>query len=64
MVHKYVTIIPASDTDRRDPLRGTPGKTHVVGYGRVLKGTGAGVQIRKNIRRMIADCPDWELTYV
>ncbi len=38
--------------------------TIIVGYGRVLKGTGAGVQIRKNIRRIIADYPDWELTYV
>ncbi len=64
MVHKNVTIIPPTNTERRDPHMGTPGKTHVVGYGRVLKGTGAGVQIRKNIRRTIADYPDWELTYV
>ena len=35
-----------------------------VGYAHVIKGTGAGVQIRKNIRRLIADQPEWELTFV
>ncbi len=64
MVQKKVTIIPPTNTDQRDPCMGTPGKTHVVGYGRVLKGTGAGLQIRKHIRRIIKDYPDWELTYV
>jgi len=29
-----------------------------------MKGTGAGVQIRKNIRKLIADRPEWELTFV
>ena len=43
---------------------GTPGKTHVVGYARVEKGTGAGVQIRKNIKQLIANQPEWELVYV
>ncbi|KZL89077.1 hypothetical protein CLMAG_55630 [Clostridium magnum DSM 2767] len=43
---------------------GTPEKIHVVGYAHVTKGTGAGVQIRKNIRRLIADQPEWELTFV
>ena len=38
--------------------------SHVVGYAHVTKGTGAGVQIRKNIRRLIADQPEWELTFV
>ncbi len=64
MIQKNVIIIPPTNTDQRDPYMGTPGKTHVVGYGRVIKGTGAGLQIRKHIRRIIADYPDWELTYV
>ncbi len=37
MVHKKVTIIPAANAEGRDPHMGTPGKTHVVGYGRVVK---------------------------
>ncbi len=64
MIHKSVTIIPASNVKQPDPHMGTPGKTHVVGYGRVIKGTGAGLQIRKHISRIIKDYSDWELTYV
>ena len=41
-----------------------PGKLRVLGYSRVIKGTGAGVQIRKNIRRLIADHTDWELIQI
>ncbi len=42
----------------------TPGKLQVVVYSRVIKCTGAGVQIRKNIRRLISCYPEWELDYV
>jgi len=61
---RNVTIIPASKPSQPDRYLGTPGKSHVVGYARVIKGIGAGVQIRKNIRRLIADRQDWELTFV
>lgn len=61
---RQVTIIPATNPNQRDRYFGTPGKIHVVGYAHVIKGTGAGVQIRKNIRRLIADQPEWELTFV
>lgn len=59
-----VTIIHATESDQPNQHFGTPGKTHVVGYARVIKGTRAGVQIRKKIRRLIADKPKWELTFV
>jgi hypothetical protein len=61
---REVTIIPATKSDEPDRHLGTPGKIHVVGYAKVIKGTRAGVQIRKNIRRLIADKPKWELTFV
>jgi len=61
---RNVVIIPPSFPNQRNRYLGTPGKTHVVGYARVEKGTGAGVQIRKNIRQLIADQPEWELVYV
>lgn len=61
---KNVIIIPPSFLNQRSGYLGTPVKTHVVGYGRVEKGTGAGVQIRKNIRQLIADQPEWELVYI
>lgn len=64
MKPRNVIIIPPSKPDQPDHRLGTPGKIHVVGYARVIKGTGAGVQIRKNIRRLIANRQDWELTYV
>lgn len=59
-----VTKIPATIPTQPNRYLGTPGKVHVVGYAQVKKGTGAGVQIRKNIRRLIKDRPDWELTFV
>lgn len=59
-----VTIIPPTNSNQPDRNLGTPGKIHVVGYARVIKGIGAGVQIRKNIRRLIKDKPEWELTFV
>ena len=59
-----IRAIPATKPDAPNQYLGTPGKTHVVGYALVKKGTGAGVQIRKNIRRIIADRPEWELTFV
>jgi hypothetical protein len=59
-----VIKIPATNSNEPNRFLGTPGKIHVVGYAQVIKGTGAGLQIRKNIRRIIADRPDWELNYV
>lgn len=56
--------IPATIPNQPNRCLGTPEKTHVVGYARVIKGTGSGVQIRKNIRRLIKDRPDWELIFV
>lgn len=61
---RNVTIIPPTNSNQQNRYLGTPGKIHVVGYARVIKGTGAGVQIRKNIRQLIADQPEWELTFV
>lgn len=61
---RKVTIIPATNPNQRNQYLGTSGKIHVVGYAHVIKGTGAGVQIRKNIRRLIAEQPEWELTFV
>ncbi|WML33419.1 hypothetical protein [Clostridium sp. OS1-26] len=62
MKPKQVTIILAINPNQPSRYFGTPGKIHVVGYAHVTKGTRAGVQIRKNIRRIIADQPEWELT--
>jgi len=59
-----ITIIPPKNPNQPDKYLGTPGKIHVVGYAHVIKGTGAGVQIRKNIRRLIKNKPEWELTFV
>jgi hypothetical protein len=59
-----VINIPPTFPNQPSRYLGTPGKTHVIGYARVEKGTGAGVQIRKNIRQLIADQPEWELVYV
>jgi hypothetical protein len=59
-----VIAIPATKPDAPNQYLGTPGKTHVVGYALVINGTGAGVQIRKNIRRIIADRSEWELAFV
>lgn len=59
-----VTLIPATNPNQPNKYLGTPGKIHVVGYARVNKGTGAGVQIRKNIRCLIKNRLDWELTFV
>jgi len=64
MKERKVTVIPASNRNGRDPGMGTPGKIHVVGYAQVIKGTGAGVQIRKKLRRLISGRPEWELTFV
>ena len=61
---RNVVIIPPSFPNQRSQYLGTPGKTHVVGYACVEKGTGAGVQIRKNIRQIIAGKQEWELLYV
>ncbi|MBZ9634681.1 hypothetical protein [Clostridium sp. FP1] len=61
---RNVIIIPPIFPNQTSRYLGTPGITHVVGYARVEKGTGAGVQIRKNIRQLIADQPEWELVYV
>ena len=61
---RNVIIIPPTFANKPSRYLGTPGKTHVVGYARVEKGTGAGVQIRKNIKQLIADQPEWELVYV
>lgn len=61
---RNVTIIPPTNSNQPNLYLGTPGKIHVVGYARVIKGAGAGVQIRKNIRRLISDQPKWELTFV
>jgi hypothetical protein len=61
---RQVTIITATNPNQRNRYLGTPGKIHVVGYAHVIKGTGAGVKIRKNIRRIIADQAGWELTFV
>lgn len=59
-----VRAIPATKADAPNQYLGTPGKTNVVGYALVINGTGAGVQIRKNIRRIIADRSEWELAFV
>lgn len=59
-----ITIIPASIPNPPNRYLGTPGKIHIVVYACVIKGTGAGVQIRKNIRKLISDQPQWELLYV
>lgn len=64
MNYRKVIDIPATNQNEENKYLGTPGKIHVVGYACVIKGTGAGVQIRKNIRRLIADKPEWELTFV
>ena len=64
MNQRKVIIIPATKPEQSGRYLGTPGKIHVAGYARVVKDTGAGVQIRKNIRRIIADFPEWELTFV
>ncbi len=61
---RNVTIIPPTNLNHPNRYLGTPGKIHVVGYARVIKGTGAGVQIRKNIRQLIVDQQEWELTFV
>lgn len=61
---RNVIIIPPTFPSKPSGYLGTPGKTHVVVYARVEKGTGVGVQIRKNIRQLIADKPEWELVYV
>jgi hypothetical protein len=61
---RNIVIIPPSFPNQRSRYLGTPGKTHVIGYARFEKGTGAGVKIRKNIRKLIADQPEWELVYV
>ncbi|GCD13125.1 hypothetical protein [Clostridium tagluense] len=55
---RNVIIIPPTFPNQQSRYLGTPGKTHVVGYVRVEKGTGAGVKIRKNIRQLIADQPE------
>lgn len=60
---RHVTVIPATKT-KTTLHSGTPGKLRVVGYAQVIKGTGAGVQIRKNIRKVIADRTDWEIAFV
>lgn len=52
MKQRNVTIIPATKPEHPNKYLGTPGKIHVVGYAKVIKGTGAGAQIRKNIRRI------------
>ena len=59
-------VINRPPTFPNQPSRylGTPGKTHVIGYACVEKGTGAGVQIRKNIRQLIVEQPEWKLVYV
>lgn len=64
MRERKVTVIPATNPNEPNKRLGTPGKIHVVGYARVMKGTGAGVQIRKNIRKLITDRPGWELIFV
>lgn len=65
VMNQYKVIkIPATIHVQQNQHLGTPGKTHVVGYAQVIKGTGAGLQIRKNIRRLIKNRPDWELAFV
>ncbi|MCT8978047.1 hypothetical protein N4T77_15750 [Clostridium sp. CX1] len=59
-----VTIILRTNPQNANKFMGTPGKKRVVGYSRVVKGSGAGLQIRKNIRQLIKDKPYWELDYV
>jgi hypothetical protein len=61
---RKINIIPPTNPNQPNRYFGTPEKIHVVGYALVTKGTGAGLQIRKNIRRLIADQPEWELTFV
>lgn len=58
--HK-VMLIPATSSEQPSRFLKKPGKYRVFGYAKVKKGTGAGVQIRKNIRRLIAEHVDWEL---
>src|SRR5690242_20043153 len=65
LMEPYKVIkIPATIPNKPNRCLGTPGKIHVVGYPRVKKGTGAGLQIRKNISTLIKNRPDWELTFV
>lgn len=63
MNQRNVIVIPATKSGQPDTKR-KPGKIYVAGYARVIKGTGAGVQIRKNIRNIIADRSEWEFTSV
>lgn len=58
-----VTLILATNPNAPVKYK-TPGKLQVVVFSRVIKGTGAGIQIHKNIRRLISCYPDWELDYV
>ena len=52
---RNVTIIPATKPDQPNKYLGTPGKIHVVGYAKVIKGTGAGVQIYDALHTVAGD---------
>jgi hypothetical protein len=61
---RNIIIIPPTNSNQPNRYLGTLGKIHVVGYARVIKGAGAGVQIRKNIRQLIGNQPECKLTFV
>lgn len=64
MKQREITIIPATKHESSSRYDKLPGKSRVIGYSKVVKGTGAGVQIRKKIRRLIADYTDWDFIEV
>lgn len=64
MHKREITIIPATITKIESRYQKVPGKLRVIVYSKVIKGTDAGVQIRKNIRSIIAAHTDWDLIEV
>lgn len=61
---REITIIPATKHESSSRYDKLPGKSRVIGYSKVVKGTGAGVQIRKKIRRLIANYTNWDFIEV
>jgi hypothetical protein len=58
MEPKKTILIPATENASIKPRSG---KKRAIVYSRVIKYTGAGLQIRKKVNRLIANRPDWEM---
>jgi len=64
MNNPVIKIISATKHESPNRYQNIPRKKRVLGYAWGMKGAGRGVQIRKNIRRLIKDYTDWELIEV